>query len=70
MVFLSDIIKAHISAGLRPVLIPGQEVILLFECTHCGALKKMVKFTQPSTKAKKHVCGRCGYTHYTKAWQH
>ena len=69
MVFLSDIIQANIRQGLKPFLIKGKKLVMLFTCPECKKLK-MVKFTQKaSSRGRKHQC-TCGYIRYTSAWIH
>lgn len=67
MLYVSDIIKMNVSQGLKPVLLPGKKLVMLFTCPACGRVK-MTKYTRPTNvRAKKSQC-TCGYTHHTAAW--
>ena len=68
MTYVSDIIKANLEFGLKPVLLPRKRLVMLFTCPECNKVK-MTKYTQRGTRAKKSECP-CGYIHYSPAWRH
>lgn len=68
--YISDVIKEGILYGLAPVLMKGKRIVMLFACPHCKTNKKMVKFTQPKTRATKTVSACCGHVVHSPKFDH
>jgi predicted RNA-binding Zn-ribbon protein involved in translation (DUF1610 family) len=57
--YMNQVVGEMKAKGFTPALVPGQKVILQFNCPQCHGT--MVKFTSPKQHTAVGVCKDCGH---------